>query len=54
MDGRTATIAHAGPLEFDRDGFPVAQDSPQRSPDFIARVYRLLKSSAAPFQQLHG
>jgi hypothetical protein len=36
--GGTATIDRPRPLEFDRNGFPV----PQRSPDFVARVNRLL------------
>jgi hypothetical protein len=35
---RTAAIDRPRPLEFDRNGFPVAQ----RSPDFVARVDRLL------------
>jgi hypothetical protein len=39
---RTAAIDRPRPLEFDRNGFPVAQRSPQRSPDFVARVDRLL------------
>jgi hypothetical protein len=39
---RTAAPDRPGPLEFDRNGFPVAQRSPQRSRDFIARVDRLL------------
>jgi hypothetical protein len=30
------------PLEFDRNGFPVAQRTPRRSPDFVARVDRIL------------
>jgi hypothetical protein len=45
--GRTA-IDRPRPLEFDRHGFPVAQRSPQRSPDFVARVDRLLSPSAEP------
>jgi hypothetical protein len=40
--GRPAIIDRPRPLEFDRNGFPVAQSSPQRSPDFVARVDRLL------------
>jgi hypothetical protein len=40
--GTTASIDRPRPLEFDHNGFPVAQGSPQRSPDFVARVYRLL------------
>jgi hypothetical protein len=39
-----ATTDHLGPLEFDRNGFPVAQGSPHRSPDFLTRVGRLLIS----------
>jgi hypothetical protein len=35
---RTAAIDRPRPLEFDRNGFPVAQ----RTPDFVARVDRLL------------
>ena len=41
--GTPATIDRPRPLEFDRNGFPVAQSSPQRSSDFVARVDRLLR-----------
>ena len=40
--GRAATIGRPRPLEFDRNGFPVPQESQQRSPEFRARIYRLL------------
>ena len=40
--GTPATVDRARPLEFDRNGFPVAQSSPQRGSDFFARVDRLL------------
>jgi hypothetical protein len=37
-----ATVDRPRPLEFDRNGFPVAQRTPRRGPDFVARVDRLL------------
>jgi hypothetical protein len=40
--GMPATINRPRPLEFDGNGFPVVQSSPQRSSDFVARVDRLL------------
>jgi hypothetical protein len=39
-----AAMDRPGPLEFDGNGFPVAQGSPQRSRDFVTRVARLLDS----------
>jgi hypothetical protein len=36
--GRPEAVDHPGPLEFDRNGFPIAQ----RSPSFVTRVARLL------------
>jgi len=41
---RPATLDRPGPLEFDCNGFPVAQRSPRRSLDFVTRVARLLDS----------
>jgi hypothetical protein len=38
---RTETVEHPRPLEFDENGFPVAQ----RTPSFITRVARLLNAS---------
>jgi len=35
--GRPAAIDRPRPLEFDRNGFPVAQRRPRRGPDFVAR-----------------
>jgi hypothetical protein len=35
---RTAILDRPRPLEFDRNGFPIAQ----RTPNFVARVDRLL------------
>ena len=39
--GRTETQDRPRPLEFDENGFPVAQ----RTPSFITRVARLLNAS---------
>jgi hypothetical protein len=39
--GRTETLDRPRPLEFDENGFPVAQ----RTPSFITRVARLLNAS---------
>jgi hypothetical protein len=39
--GRTETLDRARPLEFDENGFPVAQ----RTASFITRVARLLNAS---------
>ena len=39
--GRTETLHRPSPLEFDENGFPVAQ----RTPNFITRVARLLNAS---------
>jgi len=39
--GRTETVDRPRPLEFDENGFPVAQ----RTPSFINRVARLLNAS---------
>ena len=38
---RTETVDHPRPLEFDENGFPVAQ----RTPSFVNRVTRLLNPS---------
>jgi hypothetical protein len=42
--GGTATAERPRPLEFDSNGFPVVQRSPPRSPEFVARVDRLVSS----------
>jgi len=39
--GSTETLDRARPLEFDKNGFPVAQ----RTPSFVTRVARLLSPS---------
>ena len=39
--GRTETLDRPRPLEFDENGFPIAQ----RTPSFITRVARLLNAS---------
>jgi hypothetical protein len=39
--GRTEALDRARPLEFDENGFPVAQ----RTPSFVTRVARLLSPS---------
>jgi hypothetical protein len=39
--GTTETMDRPRPLEFDQDGFPVAQ----RAPSFVTRVARLLNPS---------
>jgi hypothetical protein len=39
--GRTEPLDRARPLEFDENGFPVAQ----RTPSFVTRVTRLLSPS---------
>ena len=38
--GETEAVGRARPLEFDRNGFPVAQ----RNPSFVMRVAQLLNS----------
>jgi hypothetical protein len=38
---RTETVDRPRPLEFDENGFPVAQ----RTPSFVTRVARLLRPS---------
>jgi hypothetical protein len=39
--GRTGSVEHPRPLEFDENGFPI----PQRTPTFVTRVARLLRPS---------
>ena len=40
MRAEAETVGRARPLEFDRNGFPVAQ----RNPTFVTRVARLLNA----------
>jgi hypothetical protein len=40
VGAEAATVGRARPLEFDRNGFPVAQ----RTPGFVTRVARLLNA----------